>query len=475
MTTGITCPKAYGITGDKMLEFVKRTRLPASATDVFDWHLRPGAFERLNPAWEPVQIVSRGEGVAEGSRVELQIPVGPLKMSWISEHRGIVPGKQFQDIQVRGPFGAFEHTHRMISDGPGSCVLEDQIHYRLPFGPFGVLGKRLVQQKLQRMFDYRHRLMVDDFQAILSTSTGKKTMNILVSGATGLVGSALCALLTTSGHAVTKLVRKPTSDGKSILWNGVDSNWPSERIEEFDAVIHLAGDNIAKGRWTPVKKKRIKESRTQTTRLLATAMANAKKKPSVFLCASAIGFYGDRGDEICTENSIRGQGFLPDVCSEWEAATRPAVDAGIRVVNMRIGVVLSPAGGALHSMLTPFKLGLGGRLGNGRQFMSTIALDDVIGAIHHCLITPELSGPVNLVSPDAVPNYQFTKTLGKVLNRPTIFPAPGFVLKIALGQMADELLLSSTRVRPDRLMETGYKFRYPTVEGSLRHVLGLMG
>jgi uncharacterized protein len=298
-------------------------------------------------------------------------------------------------------------------------------------------------------------------------------MKVLITGSTGLVGSALCQSLVQAGHEITRLVREsPRSRQPEISWDPSKGTIETEKLEGFDAVVHLAGENIAGGRWTEKQKARILQSRVQGTQRLAEALAKLKAKPKVFIAASAIGYYGDRGDEVLDENSGPGHDmFLVEVCQAWEAATLPASTAGIRVVNLRLGVVLSADGGALAKMLLPFKLGAGGVLGSGKQYMSWIALDDVLGAITHTIKNNELSGPVNAVTPHPVTNYQFTKTLGKVLKRPTVLPMPAFTARLAFGQMADELLLSSARVQPKKLEESDYQFLYPELESALRHVL----
>ncbi len=455
--------------------FHKRTRLAAPAAAVFDWHLREGAFERLNPPFEPARVVSRTGGISDGGRVELQVPIGgPFHQTWISQHQGYVPGVQFQDAQIKGPFASCVHTHRIEADGPDACFLDDRLEYRLPFGPFGVLGRAFVARKMQRMFDYRHRLTAADIAAHHNVPAGVTSMKILVVGATGLVGSSLVPFLTTGGHTVYKLSRRNSNnDPKTIVWDPPTGKIPTAELEGFDAVIHLAGEGIAHHRWTTAQKEKIRDSRVGGTSLLAGALSKLNQKPKHFLCASAIGYYGDRGDEVCAETSAPGTDFLAHVCADWEKATQPAIEAGIRTVNMRIGVVMSPQGGALKKMLTPFKLGVGGVLGSGKQYMSCITIDDVVGAIHHCLTHEELTGPVNLVDPNTMTNRDFTKTLGRILHRPTIFPAPAFVLRIAVGEMADALLLSSTRVVPNRLLSSGYQFRFPDLESGLKHVLGL--
>jgi uncharacterized protein (TIGR01777 family) len=300
-------------------------------------------------------------------------------------------------------------------------------------------------------------------------------MKVLVSGSSGLIGSSLVPFLTSSGHNVTRLVRsKSTStkaDTSEIVWDFGGREIAPPSLVGLETVVHLAGENIAEGRWSEAKKIRIRESRTKGTQRLCEALARLAHPPGVFICASAIGYYGDRGEEILREDSKPGSGFLPDVCREWEGATATAAQRRIRVVNLRFGVVLSPSGGALAKMLPPFRMGIGGRLGNGKQYMSWIALDDAVGVIHHALVTEALNGPVNAVSPSPVTNLEFTKTLGRVLSRPTLFPVPTLAARMAFGEMADALLLASARVVPVRLQQTGYRFQYPDLEGALRHLL----
>jgi uncharacterized protein (TIGR01777 family) len=297
-------------------------------------------------------------------------------------------------------------------------------------------------------------------------------MKILVTGASGLVGSALVPFLESKGHVVLRLVRSgPVPGSAEIRWEPEKGIESPAQLEGLDGVVHLAGENISEGRWSDEKKARIRDSRVKGTRTLSEALAGLTRPPQTLISASAIGFYGTRGDEVLTEQSASGDNFLAEVCREWELATRPAAEKGIRVVTLRFGVILSTEGGALQKMLTPFKLGVGGRVGDGRQYMSWITLDDVVGAIYYALTNETLHGPVNAVAPRAVTNLEFTKTLGHVLSRPTLFPAPKFALRIAFGEMADALLLSSARVEPQRLKESGYSFQYPELEGALRHML----
>lgn len=294
-------------------------------------------------------------------------------------------------------------------------------------------------------------------------------MRILVSGVSGPIGKALLPSLKARGHSVTRLVRGAPSREAQIAWDPARSLSP-ESISGFDAVIHLAGESIV-GRWTEAKKQRILDSRVSGTRNLAQSLAAAPQLPRVFISASAIGYYGNRGDEILREQSAWGKGFLPEVCRQWEAATQPAAHAGIRTVCLRIGIVLSSAGGALQKMLTPFRLGLGGYMGDGSQWWSWIHVQDLVGAIHHVLKSDLLQGAVNGVSPGPVTNAEFTKILARALSRPAIFPMPAFAARLAFGQMADELLLASQRVEPSALVASGYPFHYSDLRKALEDIL----
>lgn len=296
-------------------------------------------------------------------------------------------------------------------------------------------------------------------------------MQVLVSGAGGLIGSKLVPELKGQGHEVSALTRSPESE-TDIGWSPMDGEIDATRLEGFEGVVHLAGESIAEGRWNPEKKRRIMDSRARGTRLLAETLASLQEKPQVMVSASAVGYYGSRGNELLREDSGPGDDFLARVCVAWEEAADPAREAGIRVAHPRIGVVLSPEGGALGTTLPIFKLGGGGKIGSGGQYWSWVAIDDVVGAIVHALENDAVEGPFNVGSPNPLTNGEYTKTLGHVLGRPTLVPLPAPAARVALGEVADALLLASQRMEPAELKESGYEFRYPELEGALRHLLG---
>ena len=296
-------------------------------------------------------------------------------------------------------------------------------------------------------------------------------MKILVSGSHGLVGKALTTSLVNAGHEIVSLVRQSANDSE-IEWHPNQGKINGEQLEGFDVVVHLAGESIASGRWTEEKKRKIRESRVKGTELLSSALARLSQPPSTFISASAIGFYGSRGDELLTEESAPGDGFLPEVCVAWEKATGQAEAKGIRTIHPRFGIILDEKGGALERMLTPFRMGVGGKVGNGKQWMSWIALEDVINALRFLIDEPGSEGPVNFTAPLPVTNADFTEALGSVLSRPTLFSVPAFAARLAFGEMADELLLSSAKVEPERLKESGYQFKHPELSSALKTILG---
>jgi len=296
-------------------------------------------------------------------------------------------------------------------------------------------------------------------------------MNILLTGSTGLIGSELSAFLSGNRHRIIRLVRRAQAGANEICWDPSSGTLDAQALEGLDAVVHLAGENIASGRWTAEKKRRIRESRIRGTQLIAKSLSRLFDPPKVLVSVSAIGYYGDRGEEKLDEDNDAGTGFLPQLCQEWESATEAAMIRGIRVVIPRLGMVLSEKGGSLPRMLTAFRLGVGGSIGNGRQYVSWIAIEDLVGIINHALHNESLHGPINAVSPNPLTNREFSQVLGRVLARPVWLALPSFAARIALGKMADEVLLASARVIPERLAESGFKFQFPDIEGALRHIL----
>jgi uncharacterized protein (TIGR01777 family) len=457
-----------------MPEFARDSRIDAPAAEVFAWHGRSGAFERLVPPWERIRVLERAGGNADGARLVMEIRKGPARFRWEAIHRDHQEGLQFVDEQVRGPFAEWVHTHRFLPDGTDASTLSDHLTYRLPFGALGGLaGGAMVRDTLDRLFTHRHATTRNDL-ARHRRFQSWGPQRIAITGASGLIGRSLAAFLTAGGHRVDALVRRAPRPGSTeIRWDPAAGVLDGGALEGVDVVIHLGAESIAGKRWTPAQKDALLRDRARSTDLLSRTLAGLKHPPRAFLSASAVGYYGDRGDETLTEASASGVGELPEICRAWEAATEPARQAGIRVANLRFGVVLAAGGGALAKLLPPFRLGAGGPFGSGRQWMSWIALDDVVGAVHHLLFS-ELEGPANLVSPQPVTNLELARTLGRVLKRPALLPAPTPALRLMLGrEMADELLLGGARVLPCRLESDGFPFLHPDLEGALRSELGL--
>jgi uncharacterized protein (TIGR01777 family) len=432
--------------------------IAASARDVFAWYSRPGALERLVPPWEDVRVLERSGGLEDRAQTVISLRKGPLRVRWTALHSDYVEGRQFVDEQVEGPFAVWRHMHRFIPTA------------------FGALGQLLagarVGSDLERAFSFRHRRTADDLVRH-AKFRDRPPLAVAISGASGLVGHNLSAFLSTGGHRVHRIVRRQADSGAAdIYWNPRLGDLNSDDLEGLDAVVHLSGRSIASWRWTAKVKREIEYSRVASTHLLCENLARMAKPPRTLVCASAIGYYGDRGDELVDESGAPGFGFLAELCEKWEAATEAAREAGIRVVNLRIGLVLTSAGGVLRQMLTPFRLGFGGVLGTGRQYMSWISLDDLLAVILCALYDHELAGPVNAVTPAPVTNREFTKTLGRVLRRPTLLSVPGPVLRGLSGEMGSALFLQGARVRPAKLEDAAFDFLHRDLDAALRWELG---
>lgn len=451
--------------------FTASSLFPCSASQLHAWHSRPGALERLIPPWEQTHVVAREGGIDPGGRVVLAMHAGLLPFQWHARHVANTPGVVFQDIQEHGPFARWTHTHR-FSDVDNGALLEDRIDYALPGQPIlPACATTLVDRTLQRVFRYRHETLRADLE--LHNRCSVTPLRVLISGASGVLGSALRPLLTTGGHEVWTLVRRqPDRRQREIYWDPQSGHLNLAGLPPFDAVIHLAGDNIGEGRWTTEKKQRVIDSRVQGTGLIARAIATLPVRPKVLLTASAVGFYGNCLDCCMREEDQAGTDFISDVCALWEQSARPAEEAGIRTVVMRIGVVLTPRGGALQRLLTTANLGFPRRFGDGDQYISWIGINDMVGAILHALTCDALQGPVNIAAPQPATNSQLMQTLAKVLRRPLLPAIPARLLKTLYGQMASEVLLGGCRVATDKLQLSGYSFRHADLEQALRHLLG---
>lgn len=452
--------------------FEKGSRIEAPLENVFRWHTRPGAIERYSPPWDPISLVSRAGGIETGAEVKIRMKAGPVPFLWHALHTDYIENRLFQDVQLKGPFSEWTHTHSFEPLGEEACLLKDTIEFRLPPHPFrDRISNQMVHRQLESVFNYRHAVLAQDL-ALQQLFSGEKQKTILVSGASGLIASALIPLLTTAGHKVLRLVRTKSNASDAVFWDPYRGVIEFQKLGSVDAVVHLAGEKIGEGRWTDRKKERIISSRVQTTRFLLETVSRLEQPPEVFINASAIGYYGDRGAEILDENADPGTDFISSVCRQWEDQLIPAREAGIRSVNLRIGVVLDPQGGALAELLPFLRLKIGTRVASGRQMVSWLGLNDVAGMIYYLINRTDISGPVNAVTPNAVTNRQLLDELSKLTNGLAVVSIPSPVIKLAFGQMGEEVLLSSTHVEPSVLKRKGFPFRYSSLKPLLRHVLG---
>ena len=453
--------------------FRHESRLPFPPQDVFAWHTRAGAFERLAPPWADIRVRERKGTIRDGDEVLFDIAKGPARFTWRARHREFEEGRRFTDEQVEGPFKRWVHQHHFEPDGEGGTRVLDEIEWDAGATPG---AGALVQPDLARTFAFRQGRLMHDL-TLHGRWQGRPRLTVALTGGHGLIGTSLESFLTAGGHRVVPFVRSREEAEKvpgAIYWNPDENEIDAEGLRGVDAVVHLAGEPIVQlPRWTAEKKKRILESRVKGTTLISGAIAGMHENgPRTLVSGSAVGYYGDRGDEVLTEDAKPGKGFLADVVKAWEDATRRAKGAGVRVVNLRTGPVLSAAGGMLGKVLIPFRLGLGGRLGSGKQFLPWIDMDDMMGIILHALMDEKLSGPVNACAPNAVTNAAFTDVLGRVLDRPTMIPAPALAIKLGMGEMGEQTLLYGQRARPARLLEAGYGFLFDGIEESLRFQLG---
>jgi uncharacterized protein len=435
--------------------------LDAPVEEVFAWHTRPGALTRLLPPWQPVRVLAEARSVRDG-RAVLRLPAG---LRWTAEHdpSGYRPPHRFVDQLVGAPLGAvlsWRHTHEFRAEHEGRTRLVDTVDTSVP------------APVLRAMFAYRHAQLAADLAAhARARDWAPAPVTVAVTGAGGLVGTAVTALLSTGGHRVLRLVCRPPRSADERRWDLGDP--AADLLTGVDAVIHLAGAEIS-GRFSLARRAAIRDSRIAPTRRLAHCAAAASDGPRVFVSASSIAWYGpDRGDDVLTESAGPGTGFLADTVAEREGATTPAAEAGLRCVHVRTGIVQSPRGGVLQLLRPLFALGLGGRLGDGRQWTSWIGIDDLADIYLRAVLDAELTGPVNAVAPRPVRNLDYTRTLAKLLRRPAVLPVPALAPRLLLGERgAAELALTSQRVVPARLQDAGHPFRHPDLGSALRHLLG---
>lgn len=433
--------------------------------DVFAWHARPGAFTRLSPPWRTVKAIKAPTSILPGSEVLLKVSaLGPLSFTWLLRHGEFREHALFTDEQVRGPFRSWRHRHIFAPSGDSQSSLTDEIEYSLP-----LLAKPLgwvVAGDLRRLFRFRHALLARDLE-LHARWGAQPRKRVLIAGSSGFVGQALSAFLSTAGHDVRTLVRRAPAHAHERQWDPACGLVPRDVIEQSDVIIHLGGENISSGRWTAAKKRRLIESRVDSTKALALAISSSPKRPSVFIVASGAGFYGDTGASVADESAPPGESFLAHLAQEWEQAALPVAERGVRAVSLRIGTVLNAAGGALRLMLPAFRAGLGGVLGSGDQRMSWIALEDLLGLIEHAMHTDSLSGPVNAVAPQVITNREFTKALARHLKRPAVIPLPAALLRALFGELADAALLSSCAAAPSKALKSGYSFLFPDISSAL--------
>ena len=445
---------------------------PVSSDDLFAWHQREGSLHRLTPPWVSA-TVDEFEGIADGKQTVMRIGKGPFQVKWVTKHGYVVPSEQFVDHQESGPFAYWRHAHLFSARASGGSRLTDEIDFELKGG---TLGERLslgfVKSQLERAFTYRHRITGQDLLLHKHYNLSNVSLRIAISGSSGLIGSALAAFLSSGGHKVLRLVRRRSTRRGDVYWNPATGEIDRASLEGIDVIINLAGDSALAWRYDAGKQERIMRSRLDSTRLLAQTLSTLENPPSVFLSASGTSVYGSHGSLAVTEaSSLKSGGFLSSVAKEWEAAAAPAMKAGVRTVYLRFGAVLSPRGGILKKILPLFQSGFGGSVSQSEQWVSWISLDDVLGAVYHVMMSTA-AGAVNLVAPHPVSAEAFASTLARVLRRPAFLRVPKKFVKPVVGDVAEEVLFESVRAHPEYLSSSGYRFLYPTLEGTLRHLLG---
>jgi len=455
--------------------FERSTVLPHSLERVFAWHETAAAFERFLPPSPPMELLERTGTIRDGDRATFRVGVGPLGFRGTVEYEGYRPLQEFGNRHVGGPHRSLRHRHLFRPTGEASCELTERIHCEPRLIP-ATLGRAWRRRTMERTLEFHLERVRRDLDR--HAAGPAEPLRVLVTGASGLIGSALTAFLESGGHEVVRLVRRPPASerrspasGREMAWDPVAGQIEAGALEGSDAVIHLAGENIGAGRWTAARRRRIRSSRVGSTELLCGALAGLERPPAVLVSASAVGYYGDV-DGTVDESGPAGDGFLAEVTDAWEQAAEPARAAGIRVAHARLGPVLSPKAGMLKRLLPVFRAGAGGVVGSGRQPISWIGLDDAIGVLYFLMCSDRAQGAFNVVAPRPATNREFTQALASVLRRPAFAPVPAPAIRALFGEMGDQLILKGQSVVPARLAELGFRWLEPTLEGALRWELG---
>ena len=445
--------------------FIRESTFNVDVKELFFWHEQDGVLERLTPCFEKVVLIKQTGKISTNPKVYLKVKAGPIFINYVAKHILYEKNKLFVDIQEKGPFKMYKHYHIFTSLGNGS-KLTDKIEYKMPLHIF---TKHFVHNKFTRMFQYRHTVTKNDLHFLSKFTISP--LRIGITGASGDIGKNLVPLLKTHGHTVVKFTRcKNLSDENTYYWDTETGKIMGENLN-FDCIIHLAGMPIGNNRWSKEIKRKIINSRIENTEKLVDFLLTLKDPPKTFLCASAIGYYGDCGDKTLVENDNPGKSFISDVCRRWEEATVKGEEK-MRVINLRIGIVMSYCGGALNRVLGYFRLGLGMIFGKGHNYISWVSLDDLLYAVMFCIYNKNISSAVNVVSPYPVPQKVYAKTLANIVKRPCFIKVPEWMINIMFGEMGREVLLTSIKVYPKKLIDNGFEFYFSDLKETLKHTLG---
>jgi uncharacterized protein len=446
-----------------------KTDISVSSQELYDWHMKPGSFDRIQPPWENARFVKRAPKIINDAEETLEVKIGPFVQKWQAAYYDVIPGKQFCDTQKSGPFKSWKHQHLCLTKNEKTSTLHDKIEYQLPLAPLSNwLAGSFTKKKMHRMFHYRHQVTQLDLERSQLFQGPSKC--VLVTGGTGLVGSSLVPLLKNLGHKVFVLTRSPKDDSH-IAWNPAKKTIEREKLTQFDTIIHLAGENVG-GLWTKSYKEKMCSSRISSTQWFVDELLQHASNLKCFIAASGSNYYPTDTGEVYDESGSKGHGFLADLVSDWEAATQKIKTHNIRLVTLRISMVLSSRGGALQKMLLPAKLGINKSWGSGKHHFSWIAIDDLVDIIALAINSPDMNGIINVSSPNSISCRDFFTCLGKVFKMPQLIGVPAFILKAMPGGMGKEILLADNRLNPQVLSDLNYSYRYPGLESALRHQLG---